>query len=82
LRRREMRLILAGKLKPEDATQLKLLFNKDWFWLGEEAAGFFEEATGYPLSASGFFEEATGYPLQADSGQPKADSGQRTADSG
>jgi acyl-CoA hydrolase len=29
LRRREMRLILAGKLKPEDATQLKLLFNKD-----------------------------------------------------
>ena len=27
LRRRQLRLILAGKLKPEDATELKALFN-------------------------------------------------------
>ena len=29
LRRRQLRLILAGKLKPSDATELKALFDKD-----------------------------------------------------
>lgn len=29
LRRRQLRLILAGKMKPDDATELKALFNED-----------------------------------------------------
>ena len=29
LRRRQLRLILAGKMKPDDATELKALFIKD-----------------------------------------------------
>jgi hypothetical protein len=29
LRRRQLRLILAGKMKPDDATELKALFVKD-----------------------------------------------------
>jgi Acyl-CoA hydrolase len=29
LRRRQLRLILGGKMKPDDATELKALFNKD-----------------------------------------------------
>jgi hypothetical protein len=29
LRRRQLRLILAGKMNPDDATELKALFTKD-----------------------------------------------------